>query len=57
VAQAFISSWGSQESKRQFLDRPLLVGEGIAILELTPHGRRLEETYLARYAAGTTRLG
>jgi ABC-type multidrug transport system ATPase subunit len=36
---------------------PLLVGEGIAILELTPHGRRLEETYLARYAAGTTRLG
>jgi ABC-type multidrug transport system ATPase subunit len=36
---------------------PLLVGEGIAILELTPHGRRLEETYLARYAAGTTTLG
>ena len=36
---------------------PLLVGEGIAILELTPHGRRLEETYLARYAAGTTKLG
>jgi ABC-type multidrug transport system ATPase subunit len=35
----------------------LLVGEGIAILELTPHGRRLEETYLARYAAGTTKLG
>jgi hypothetical protein len=31
---------------------PLLVGEGIAILGLTPHGRRLEETYLARYAAG-----
>jgi len=36
---------------------PLLVSEGIAILELTSHGRRLEETYLARYAAATTRLG
>jgi ABC-type multidrug transport system ATPase subunit len=36
---------------------PLLVGEAIEILELTPHGRRLEETYLARYAAGTTKLG
>jgi len=36
---------------------PLLVGEGIDILELTPHGRRLEETYLARYADGPTKLG
>lgn len=36
---------------------PLLVAEGIAILELTAHGRRLEETYLARFAAVTTRLG
>jgi len=36
---------------------PLLVAEGIEILELTPHGRRLEETYLARYAAATTKLG
>jgi ABC-type multidrug transport system ATPase subunit len=30
---------------------PLLVREAIEILELTPRGRRLEETYLARYAA------
>jgi lantibiotic transport system ATP-binding protein len=36
---------------------PLLVGDGIELLELTPRGRRLEETYLARYAAGTTKLG
>ena len=36
---------------------PLLVREGIAILELTERGRRLEETYLARFAADTTRLG
>src|SRR5207244_4484079 len=36
---------------------PLLVGESIEILELTPHGRRLEETYLARYATATTKLG
>jgi ABC-type multidrug transport system ATPase subunit len=36
---------------------PLLVAEGIAILELTEHGRRLEETYLARFAPETSRLG
>jgi len=34
---------------------PLLVGAGIDIFEITPHGRRLEETYLARYADGRER--
>jgi ABC-type multidrug transport system ATPase subunit len=34
---------------------PLLVGARIEIFEITPHGRRLEETYLARYADGRER--
>lgn len=29
---------------------PLLVRASIEIFEITPHGRRLEATYLARYA-------